>query len=131
MYHVDRILRETKEVVNNGFYEIYVNTQIDDGSNVAELMKIFKSTEVPENSKFPRICSGIKNLKIGKGRDSMCAIVEEYAEKKAKVAAKETASSLLKIGKLTIEEIASSIPLLSIEEIIELQKSLYTGGRKT
>lgn len=112
VYHVDRILRETAEVANNGFYEIYVNTQIEDGSDIAELMKIFKSTKVPENSKFPRICSGIKNLKIGKGRVSMCAIVEEYAEKKAKVAAKETASSLLKIGKLTIEEIASSIPLL-------------------
>lgn len=91
MYHVDHILRETAEVANNGFYEIYVNTQIDDGSDIAELMKIFKSTEVLENSKFPRICFGIKNLKI---------------------------------GKLTIEEIASSIPLLSIEEIMELQKSL-------
>lgn len=100
-YHVDRILRETKEVVNNGFYEVYVNTQIDDGSDVAELMKIFKSAEVPENSKFPRVCSGIKNLKVGKGRDVMCAIVEEYAEKKAKETAIETASSLLKIGKLT------------------------------
>ena len=58
----------------------------------------------------------------------MCAIVEEYAEKKAKAAAKETAKEtalhLLKIGKLTTEEIASSVPLLSIKEIIELQESL-------
>lgn len=132
IYHIDRVLRETGDVVDNGFYEIYVNTEIDDNSDIAELMKIYSSSDVPENSKFPKTCAGIKNLKIGKGRDSMCTIVEEYAEKKAKESAKaaaketakETAIQLLKLGKLTVEEIAASIPLLSIEEIIELQESV-------
>ena len=27
VYHVDRTLRETKDVVDNGLYEVYVNTQ--------------------------------------------------------------------------------------------------------
>lgn len=124
IYHIDRVLRETGDVVDNGFYEIYVNTEIDDKSDIAELMKIYSSPNLPENNKFPRTCAGIKNLKAGKGRDSMCAIVEEYAEKKAKEREKETAIHLIKIGKLTVEEIAASIPSLSVEEIIKLQESV-------
>ena len=120
MYHIDRVLRETGDVVDNGFYEIYVNTEIDDNSDIAELMKIYSSPDVPENSKFPKTCAGIKNLKVGKGRDSMCTIVEEYVEKREK----ETAIQLIKLGKLTAEEIAASIPSLSVEEIIELQESV-------
>ena len=124
IYHIDRVLRETGDVVDNGFYEIYVNTEIDDNSDIAKLMKIYSSPDVPENSKFPKTCAGIKNLKVGKGRDSMCAIVEEYAEKKAKEQAKQMALTFLKMGKLSVEEIAEGIPLLSMEEIIELQESV-------
>lgn len=34
------------------------------------------------------------------------------------------ALKFLKIGKLSVEEIAEGIPLLSVEEIIELQESV-------
>lgn len=120
IYHIDRVLRETGDIVDNGFYEIYVNTEIDDKSDIAELMKIYSSSDVPENNKFPRTCAGIKNLKVGKGRDDMCAIVEEYVEKREK----ETAIQLIKLGKLTAEEIAASLPSLSVEEIIGLQEAM-------
>lgn len=103
-----------------GFYEIYVNTEIDDKSDIAELMKIYSSPNLPENSKFPRTCEGIKNLKVGKGRDNMCAIVEEYAKEQAK----QMALRFLRMGKLSVEEIAEGIPSLSVEEIIELQESV-------
>lgn len=111
-------------MADDGFYEIYVNTEIDDNSDIAELMNIYCSPDVPENSKFTKTCAGIKNLKIGKGRDSMCAIVEEYVEKREKEQAKQVALKFLKIGKLSVEEIAEGIPLLSVEEIIELQESV-------
>lgn len=72
--------------------------------------------------------SNMDTLKEGKGRDSMCAIVEDYAEKKArereKEQAKQTALKFLKMGKLSVEEIAEGIPVLSVEEIIELQESV-------
>ena len=120
IYHIDRVLRETGDIVDNGFYEIYVNTEIDDKSDIAELMKIYSSSDVPENNKFPRTSAGIKNLKVGKGRDDMCAIVEEYVEKREK----ETAIQLIKLGKLTAEEIAASLPSLSVEEIVGLQEAM-------
>ena len=129
LYHVDRILRETKKIVCNGTNEIYVNTEIDDGSDIAELMKIFKNPVVPNNSKFPRVCSGIRNLKEGKGRNEMCALVEEYAEqkvkeaeKKAKEAEKKIAERMLKDGKLTVEDISKYFPALSGDDINELEE---------
>ena len=68
IYHIDRVLQETGDVVDNGFYEIYVNTEIDDKSDIAELMKIYSSPDLPENNKFPKTCAGIKNLKEGRTR---------------------------------------------------------------
>ena len=122
LYHVDRILRETKKIVCNGTNEIYVNTEIDDGSDIAELMKIFKNPAVPNNNKFPRVCSGIRNLKEGKGRNEMCALVEEYAEQKAKETEKRLAERMLKDGKLNMEDIPIYFPTLSDDDINELER---------
>ncbi len=44
-YHVDRVVRETGKIVDNGFEEIYVNTQINDGSKVSEVKRLYKKTE--------------------------------------------------------------------------------------
>ena len=80
IYHIDRVLRETGEVIDNGYQEIYVNAEIDDGSDLAEYMKIFKSNVVCSNTKFPIICDLTDYYKNGKGRDAMCQAVEEYAK---------------------------------------------------
>lgn len=52
LYHVDRVIRETEETVENGFEEVYVNTKIKDGSEVSELMEVFVDDNV-YNNKFP------------------------------------------------------------------------------
>lgn len=54
VYHVDEVVRETKDTVYSGLSEIYVNTKIDDGSDVAELMKIFTEVEAYDFEKFPK-----------------------------------------------------------------------------
>ena len=80
IYHIDRVLRKTGEVIDNGYQGIYVNAEIDDGSDLAEYMKIFKSNVVCNNTKFPIICDLTDYYKNGKGRDAMCQAVEEYAK---------------------------------------------------
>ena len=32
IYHIDRMIRETHKVVDNGTHEIYISTKIDDGT---------------------------------------------------------------------------------------------------
>lgn len=76
LYHVDRVIRETGKVVDNGFEEVYVNTKVKDGSEVSELMEVFVN-DAAYNSKFP-VTSGSKRRykETEEGQQVMCEIVE-------------------------------------------------------
>lgn len=120
VYHVDRTLRETGDVVDNGFHEIYVNTEVDDHTDIADLMKLFQDSSIPEDNRFPEICNSIRYYKEGKGRDDMCAIVEEYAKEYAKDMKTESAKKMIQKG-YSAEDI-HEILNLSYEEIKELKR---------
>ena len=69
VYHIDRVIRETGEVQDNGLQEIYVNTRIDDGSDIAELMRIFKENDAYDFEKFPKVSGRKKQFKESEGGD--------------------------------------------------------------
>ena len=52
----------------------------------------------------------------------MCALVEEYAEQKARETEKRAAEKMLKDGKLTINDISIYFPTLSEDDINELER---------
>ena len=106
-YHVDRTLRETKDVVDNGLYEVYVNTKIDDSSSTAALMKVFKSTKPVQDERFQRVCEKLREYKEGKGRNTMCKLVEDYANMRA---AEEAARRAFAMG----------LPIESVEQLVKL-----------
>lgn len=95
IYHINRVIEETQDIVENGMHEIYVNTKIDDGTEIAEYMKLLKSSAVPDNPKFPKICEAIKNIKEGLEDDNMCDLVQEYAKEYAKEYADEEKVKLM------------------------------------
>ena len=80
LYHVDRIIRETGKVVDNGFEEVYVNAKVKDGSEVSELMEVFVD-DAAYNSKFP-VTSGSKRRykTTEEGQQVMCEIMERIAK---------------------------------------------------
>ena len=80
LYHVDRVIRETREKVDNGFEEVYVNTKVKDGSDVSELMEVFVNDDA-YNNKFP-ITSGSKRRfkETEEGQARMCEIMERIAK---------------------------------------------------
>lgn len=99
VYHVDRVVRESGEVVDNGYREIYVNTKIDDGSDVAELMRIYKKRDAYDYRKFPKTSKRKEEfIKVERGKGEMCEIVENYAREVAEEAAKEAARRLFENG---------------------------------
>jgi predicted transposase/invertase (TIGR01784 family) len=118
LYHVDRVVRETQEVVDNGFTEVYVNTKVKDGSEVSELMEVFVEDDV-YNDKFPKTSSS-KHLykETESGVNSMCEIMERLTtdakEEGRNEGLKEgrnegmlqTLGGLVKDGILTISEAA-------------------------
>ena len=80
LYHVDKVIRETGEIIDDGLYEIFVNTTIDDGSDIADLMSCFTKKEV-KNPKFPALTRRVTELKEDKGGyTAMSKIMDEYVE---------------------------------------------------
>jgi len=59
-------IRETGEVINNGFEEVYVNSVIDNGSDVSQLMKVFTEGDC-YNDKFPKTSSIKRRYKETEG----------------------------------------------------------------
>lgn len=120
IYHFDRVIRETQEVMDNGYYEIYVNAEVYDGTELAEYMEIFSSMGIHEDTRFPKICSAVKYYKQGKGRETMCAAVEEYAREYAEEKALETARRLLE--RHVDEDIIVEATGITLEKLSELKK---------
>lgn len=120
IYHIDRILRETGTLVHNGFHEIYVNTEIDDGTDIAGLMALLSTSGIGADSRFPNICDSIKYYKEGKGQKNMCEVVEQYARQYAKEEQKKSALEMIKLN--FDKELICRITRLPLEEIIALQK---------
>ena len=66
VYHIKRTVAETGETVYNGFEEIYVNAEVRDGSDVAELMTVF-TEDAAYSEKFP-VTSGLKKRYRGEDK---------------------------------------------------------------
>jgi hypothetical protein len=65
-------------MVDDGLSEVFVNTKVNDGSTVAELMECFLQKEV-NNSKFPKLSNRMKILKSTEsGVNTMCEVMQKY-----------------------------------------------------
>ncbi|MBQ8559662.1 MAG: PD-(D/E)XK nuclease family transposase [Tyzzerella sp.] len=134
VYHIDRVIRETGEVQDNGLQEIYVNTKIDDGSDIAELMRIFKENDAYDFEKFPKVSGRKRQFKASEGgNETMCDLVENYAKQKAAEAEKKAIAAEAKASALrffqngaSYELVRTSIISLSDEEL----QAIYEEAKK-
>lgn len=99
LYHVDKVLRETGETVDDGSREIFVNTAVNDGSDVSELMACFLEKHV-DNPKFPKLSNRVKELKTTEGgAQVVCEVMQKYEKIAAdKAAVKATIEEALEYG---------------------------------
>lgn len=56
-----------------------------------------------------------------KGVAAMCKLMEDMRNEAASSNARETAERLIKKGKMTLEEIEECVPLLSMDELKEIE----------
>ena len=78
IYHVDKVLRETGTVIDDGAHAIFVNTVVDDGSDIADLMSCFTKKQV-NNPKFPELSGEVTRLKDTEGSASaVCKVMQHY-----------------------------------------------------
>ena len=129
LYHIDRYVRETKELFNDGSHIIYVNGNYKGDDEIGQLIKDFHQSN-PENMYYDALAQGVKHFKeTEKGREKMCEAVEEYAKEYAKeYAVKEkivSVKNLMENMKLTLDEALNALGIQGEErEIIteQLQK---------
>lgn len=111
IYHVEKVLRETGKVVDDGLHEIFVNTAVDDGTDIAALMSCFTKKEV-KHPKFPVLSSEVTRLKETEGgAKAVCEVMQRYE----KLAVDEA------LKKEHIEKVKKMISIgYSKEDILEL-----------
>lgn len=102
IYHVDKVIRETGGFVNDGLYEVYVNTKIKDGSKISDLMDCFTRREVFDNVDFPATSRRVRELKTTEGGASaVCDIVQKLVDEGR---AEERIETLIKMIKAGVEK---------------------------
>lgn len=115
IYHADRIIAETGKPLGDGTHIIYVNGAYRDDSPIGKLIHDF-SCKNPDDMYYKTLAEQVRYYKEdAKGVTTMCKLVEELIDMEKK----ESALKLIKIGKLSNEEIAEclSLPLEIIEEL--------------
>ena len=117
VYHIERIIHETGDTVENGCHEIYLNTKHEDGSKISELLQYMVNTR-GENPKFPRISRHVRYYKEEQeGVRTMCELLEKYGDERVEEADKKTAREFLRNG-VDYEVVKKSMPDLN-REILE------------
>ena len=122
LYHIDKIVRETGQVIEDGLTEIFVNTVNYDGSKPARLMKLFTENDAYSNDEFP-VTSELKSrLKSSEGGSRA---MNEILEKLISDEKRESEKCGEKRGR---EEGAKMIAKTMIEEGLPTELIMrYTG----
>ena len=105
IYHVDSVIRETQEKVDDGLERVFVNTAVKDGTTISEYMDCFLQKEI-DNGKFPKLTNRVHYLKHEEGGvNAVCEIMRKYSEEVAEKAYQQGEEAGKKIGKEIGKEI--------------------------
>lgn len=84
VYHIDRYVRETGEIFEDGSHIVYVNGNYKGDDEIGQLMSDFHQVN-PDNMHYEELSQGVRHFKeVEEGRDTMCEAVQEYAKEYAK-----------------------------------------------
>lgn len=105
-------------------YIIYVNGAYRGNDAIGRLMHDFSCTN-PNDMNYKELAKKARYFKEEKeGVASMSQILEDMRNEVAKETAKATAERMIKIGKMSLDEIATYVPTLSIDELKELEEQV-------
>ena len=123
IYPVERYVTigENKVLFGDGSHIIYVNGKYRGNDEIGKLMHDFSCTN-PDDMNYETLAKKARYFKQDeKGVATMCKIMEDMRNEAALNNARETAERLIKKGKMTLEEIAECVPLLSIDELRKME----------
>ena len=98
IYHVDSVIRETQEKVDDGLERVFVNTAVKDGTTISEYMDCFLQKEI-DNAKFPKLTNRVYYLKHEEGGvNAVCEVMRKYSEEVAEKAYQQGEEAGKEIG---------------------------------
>lgn len=108
LYHVNRYIKETDELFDDGSHIVYVNGNYKGNDEIGKLIEDFHQARW-ENMHYKALAKSVKHYKEKEGgRDNMCEAVENYAKEYAREYAAEekiiSVKNLMKNMKLTLEQ---------------------------
>lgn len=125
MYHIDRYIRETDELFDDGSRIIYVNGSYKGNDEIGQLMRDFHQTN-PENMHYEALAQGVKHFKeTEEGREQMCEAVEKYGDERVINAKIVSVQNLIKNTKFTLEQALDALEIQGDERAFiteQLQK---------
>lgn len=122
IYCIERTVQETGESFGDGTHILYVNAQMKDDTALGQLMHDFSCTSADEMH-YQILADRVRYFKEDtEGVATMCKIMEDMKNEAAKRNSIETARVLLAMGKLSYEEIAQSVRLLTVDEVKALDE---------
>ena len=126
LYHIDRYVRETGKLFEDGSHIIYVNGNYKGDDEIGYLMQDFHQTG-PDNMHYKELSQGVRHFKeVEEGRDTMCEAVQEYAKEYANEYANEkqaaNVKNLMESAGFTMERALDSLKIQGEEReaIIQL-----------
>ncbi len=125
LYHIDRIIKENNMTFQDESHIIYVNGEYEGDDPIGDLMHDFACAN-PDEMHSKLLAEKTRYYKQDdKGVRCMSKIMEELFEEERAIQAEEFAISLLEIGKMTYEEIAtaSKLPESKIKQLAEQLKA--------
>lgn len=123
VYPVERyiIIRDNKVLFGDGSHILYVNGKYRGNDEFGRLMHDFSCTS-PDDMNYEALAGKARYFKQDReGVAAMCKLLEDMRKEAAMESARETAKRLIKKGKMTPEEIAECVPLLSPDELREIE----------
>ena len=123
LYPVERYVTigKNKVLFDDGSHILYVNGKYRGNNEIGMLMHDFSCTD-PDDMNYEALAKKARYFKqVKKGVATMCKIMEDMRNEAALNNARETAERLIKKGKMTLEEIAECVPLLSLDELKEIE----------
>jgi hypothetical protein len=126
LYHLDRVIRETNDLVGDGSHIIYVNGNYKGDDPIGKLIHDFGCTE-SKDFYYTELANGVEHFKATEGgRKRMSQAVEEYARDYAQevtlAKTESIAIKMLKAKKYDMEEIAN-LTELPLSQVQMLQKN--------
>jgi len=123
IYPVERYVTigENKVLFGDGSHILYVNGKYRDDNEIGRLMHDFSCTN-PDDMNYEPLAKKARYFKRSeKGVATMCKIMEDMRNEVALDSARETAKRMIKLGKLSLEDIAICVPALSLDELKEIE----------